>query len=83
VKKKTAVKKAAPRAGRTGRTVRKTARRKKSAARKPVPPAPRPAPTSEEVATAAYYKHLQRRAAGLPDDPAADWLEAERELRRA
>jgi len=43
--------------------------------------ASKPVPTFEEIATAAFLNHLRRRAAGLPDDPTADWLEAERVLR--
>jgi hypothetical protein len=53
---------------------------KKFAARKSAAK-PKPAPTFEEIATAAFLNHLHRRAAGLPDDPTADWLEAERSLR--
>jgi hypothetical protein len=76
--KKTAAKK-------TARAVRKTARKtiRKAAAKTTKTAVSTPArPTINDVATAAYYKHLHRRAAGLPDDPAADWYEAERELHR-
>jgi len=37
--------------------------------------------TSEEIALRAYYLAERRRHLGLPGDPEADWLEAERELR--
>ena len=87
--KKTA-KKAAKKAAK--KTVKKTTATKaiKKVARKAAKKAPKkaakpstrkPDPTFEDIATAAFLKHLNRRAAGLPDDPTADWLEAERELR--
>lgn len=37
--------------------------------------------TSEEIALKAYYLAERRRHLGLPGDPEADWLQAERELR--
>lgn len=37
--------------------------------------------TSEEIALKAYYLAEQRRNLGLPSNPEADWLEAERLLR--
>jgi len=71
--KKTTAKKAAKKV-----TTKKAA---KKAAKPTQAPAQKPEVTFEEIATAAFLKHLNRRAAGLPDDPTADWLEAERELR--
>ena len=37
--------------------------------------------TTEEIALKAYYLAERRRNLGLPGDPEADWLQAERELR--
>lgn len=37
--------------------------------------------TTEEIALKAYYLAERRRHLGLPGDPEADWLQAERELR--
>jgi hypothetical protein len=37
--------------------------------------------TNEEIALKAYYLGERRRNLGLPGDPQADWLQAERELR--
>jgi hypothetical protein len=37
--------------------------------------------SSEDVALKAYYLAERRRQLGLPSDPEADWLEAERQLR--
>jgi L-lactate utilization protein LutC len=71
---KKAVKKTASKVAK--KTAKKAA---KKAAKAPV--SKKPDPTFEEIATAAFLKHLKRRAEGLPDDPTADWLEAERELR--
>jgi len=59
-----------------GKTAKASAKRVKASAAKK-------APTFEEIATAAFLKHLKRAGAGIPDDPTADWLEAERELRGA
>ncbi len=41
----------------------------------------KPALTFDEIAKAAYLIHLRRVASGQPDDPTADWLEAERQLK--
>ncbi len=43
--------------------------------------ASKPALTFDEIAKAAYLIHLRRVASGQPDDPTADWLEAERQLK--
>ena len=37
--------------------------------------------TTEDIALKAYYLAERRRHLGLPGDPEADWLEAERLLR--
>jgi len=46
------------------------------AARKPR--AAKKLPTREEIALRAYHIYLERK--GVPGDPHADWLRAEREL---
>jgi len=80
---KKAVKKAPVK--KTAKVARKVARK---VAKKPTKvsakaTAGKAAPTFEEIATAAFLKHLNRQATGIPTDPTADWLEAERELRGA
>ena len=37
--------------------------------------------TTEDIALKAYYLAERRRHLGVPGDPEADWLQAERELR--
>ena len=41
-------------------------------------PAPKPAPTHDEVALRAYHIYLQRN--GAPGNPFDDWKQAEQEL---
>ena len=44
--------------------------------RSPVPP-----PSTDDIATRAYYLEEKRRTDGLPGDEQQDWIEAERQLR--
>lgn len=48
-----------------------------------VPTRPRWAVPAAEIAAAAWLRWRSRADAGLPGDPAADWLEAERALEEA
>jgi hypothetical protein len=84
---KKAARKAAPKATKdaTDKAPAKPAKKaaKKTAPKPPKPPASqaaKPAPSFDEIAKAAYLIHLQRAAAGLPDNPTEDWLQAERQL---
>ncbi len=73
--------KKAPAKKTAAKTAKKVARKATKKAAKTAKASPaKPAPTFEEIATVAFLKHLNRLAAGLPDDPTGDWLEAEREL---
>lgn len=47
----------------------------------PRAPAPVPPPSTDDIATRAYYLAEKRRTDGLPGDEQQDWIEAERQLR--
>jgi hypothetical protein len=66
-RKPAATKKPKPASGNT----KKTASRKTN---------PKPAPSREAVAHAAYLNYRRRVEKGLPGDSHGDWLEAERQL---
>lgn len=94
-----AVKKAAPKSKSTAKPTTKKVAAKKPAAPRAKATAPaavlRPAlsakkptvtvspVTSDAIALKAYYLGERRRHLGIPGDPQADWLEAERLLRGA
>ena len=84
-KKPNTTKKAAAPAGPTAKpaTPKKAPARPAAAKPKPkrtTPPAP-VSPSTDAIATRAYYIAEQRRAHGQPGDEQQDWIEAERQLR--
>lgn len=70
--KKTATKKTAARKSPAKKAAKKSAARAVS---------PKPGPSTDEIARAAYLNYRRRIEQGLPGNHESDWLEAEWQLR--